>query len=306
MSTWVRGGLARGAHPDAGDARTSADGDGFEVRFSSYGLNLAVWFDSRVLDHARLDALLGVLPPGARRRSVETVDARFSAVWRTAAQSPIATAGFHLYVDDTFAGLGAPRNQMEHLLHILESRIHGYIATHARQHVFLHAGVVGWNGSALVLPGQSCSGKSTLVWELVQAGASYYSDEFAVIDAEGRVHPFPRRLTMRTEASDTGMRIDLERHVPPGDPSAAKLPIGLIAFTRHLDGASWTPVELAGTPALFALCEHALGMEHRPRRCLDTLQRVVSTTRVIRSDRGAARSAVWNLLDAMASSPRAT
>jgi hypothetical protein len=30
------------------------------------------------------------------------------------------------------------------------------------------------------------------VAELVRAGATYYSDEFAVLDSRGRVHPFPR------------------------------------------------------------------------------------------------------------------
>lgn len=284
------------------DVPTLADRDGIEIHFSSYGLNLAVWFDSRVLDYAQPEDLLSVLPPSARRRRSEPVDARFSAVWRTAEESPIGTTGFHLYVDDAFAGLGAPRNQLEHLLHILESRIHRYVAAHARQHVFLHAGVVGWNDSALVLPGHSGSGKSTLIWELVQAGASYYSDEYAVIDAQGLVRPFPRRLTMRDKASITGSRVDLGRHVPPGNLETIRLPIGLVAFMRYVDGASWQATELASTPALLALCEHALGLHHQPRRSIDTLRRVVSTTRVIQSDRGAARSAAWNVLEALASS----
>jgi hypothetical protein len=34
----------------------------------------------------------------------------------------------------------------------------------------------------------SYSGKTTLVSELIRAGATYYSDEYAVIDERGRVH----------------------------------------------------------------------------------------------------------------------
>ena len=65
------------------------------------------------------------------------------------------------------------------------------MAAETRERVFVHAGVVGWKGHAIVIPGRSRSGKTTLVAELVKAGAEYYSDEFAVLDAEGRVHPFP-------------------------------------------------------------------------------------------------------------------
>ncbi len=41
----------------------------------------------------------------------------------------------------------------------------------------------------------SFSGKTTLVRALVDAGAVYYSDEFAALDETGRVIPYARRLT---------------------------------------------------------------------------------------------------------------
>ena len=72
-----------------------------------------------------------------------------------------------------------------------------HVANYAPDRVFVHAGVVGWKGRALVLPGTSFAGKTTLVAELVRAGATYYSDEYAVVDEQGRVHPYPRDLQMR-------------------------------------------------------------------------------------------------------------
>ena len=63
--------------------------------------------------------------------------------------------------------------------------------------VFLHAGVIGWRDRAFVFPGPSFAGKSTLIAELVRAGATYYSDEYAVVDEDGRVHPYARALQMR-------------------------------------------------------------------------------------------------------------
>src|SRR5215213_192989 len=53
-----------------------------------------------------------------------------------------------------------------------------HFAEAARRKVFVHAGVVGWQGRAVVIPGRCFTGKTTLVAELVRAGATYYSDEY--------------------------------------------------------------------------------------------------------------------------------
>src|SRR5512132_3614681 len=81
----------------------------------------------------------------------------------------------------------------------LESDLRLFVAELARHRVFVHAGVVGWKGKAIVMPGRSFSGKSTLVAELVKAGATYYSDEYAVFDSRGRVHPFLKPLEIRAQ-----------------------------------------------------------------------------------------------------------
>src|SRR5205085_1489540 len=65
------------------------------------------------------------------------------------------------------------------------------------KHVFIHAGVVAWRGRAIILPGRTMTGKSTLVQALVAAGARYYSDEYAVLDGRGKVLPYPRRMSLR-------------------------------------------------------------------------------------------------------------
>ena len=72
------------------------------------------------------------------------------------------------------------------------------LATLAKELVFVHAGVVGWRNRALVIPGRSFSGKSTLVMALVEAGADYYSDEYAIFDLEGKVHPYWRLPKLRS------------------------------------------------------------------------------------------------------------
>ena len=48
-----------------------------------------------------------------------------------------------------------------------------------------------------MLPAPSFGGKTTLVAALVRAGAIYYSDEFAVLDEQGFVHPYAKPLSIR-------------------------------------------------------------------------------------------------------------
>ena len=65
----------------------------------------------------------------------------------------------------------------EFFFEMVESQIRITIAEFAVGKVFLHAGVVGWKGRAIVIPARSFSGKTALVAELVKKGALYYSDE---------------------------------------------------------------------------------------------------------------------------------
>ena len=65
--------------------------------------------------------------------------------------------------------------KLEAVLQAIESDLQLYVAENARRRVFIHAGVVAWKGKAILIPGRSFTGKTTLVAELVKAGASYYA-----------------------------------------------------------------------------------------------------------------------------------
>lgn len=63
---------------------------------------------------------------------------------------------------------------------------------------YLHAGVVAFGEHAIVLPGLSRAGKSTIVLALLRAGARLLSDELAIFDpATGRLLAFPRAIKVR-------------------------------------------------------------------------------------------------------------
>src|SRR5205085_12389371 len=116
----------------------------------------------------------------------------------------------------------------------------------ARRRPFVHAGVVGWNGRAIILPGKSMSGKSTLVAALVRAGATYYSDEYAVFDAQGRIHPYARPLSLRGEEGAPAKRCPAQEL--GGTPGNGPLRVGLVAAADYRPGASWRPRPLPAGP----------------------------------------------------------
>lgn len=136
----------------------------------------------------------------------------------------------------------------------------------------VHAGVVGHGGRAILLPGPTGAGKSTLVAELVRQGACYLSDEYALVDASGRVHPYPRPLLLRDGpatgrpvlATELGGRVAREplcarlilelRHAP--DVALGVRPVsqgdGLLLLLRN------TPQALVDQPWILAPLERAV------------------------------------------------
>ena len=84
----------------------------------------------------------------------------------------------------------------------LARRMDYYLGAYARDCAFLHAGIVCHEGRAILLPGISHAGKSTLTAALVRAGAQYVSDDIAVIDRAGRAYFLSRAINLREDVAD--------------------------------------------------------------------------------------------------------
>ncbi len=61
----------------------------------------------------------------------------------------------------------------------------------------LHAGVMERDGVGVVFPASPGSGKTTLCAGLLSRGWRFLSDEFALIDGEGMIHPYPKALCIK-------------------------------------------------------------------------------------------------------------
>lgn len=257
--------------------------------FSKHGVSVGV----RVLDPAILGDVMARVPVGARLGALRTTEYLYSIVTpRGPARAGVRRFDI-LYVDSLRVTRTTERDK---LLADVERHFEETLLVAATRRLYLHAGVVGWRGRALLLPGKSYSGKSTLVAELVRLGARYYSDEYAVLDGDGRVHPYPRPLKLRVAGEA------LERVVPPetlGAVGRRPLPVAMVALLRHRDGARLRPRPLAPGAAMLELLTHAPTARLRPRASITMLQPILRRARVVRGVRGEARAAAEQLLAAM-------
>jgi hypothetical protein len=185
--------------------------------------------------------------------------------------------------------------ELEAALEAFESDLRLYVAERARHRVFVHAGVVAWRGRAIVIPGRSFSGKSSLVAALVRAGATYYSDEYAVFDARGRVHPFPAALSLRGGDGERPTRHAAETL---GDgPGTRPLPVGLVAVSQYREGGRWRPRRLTAGQGVLALLANTVPARERPAAALATLQRALVAAPVLKGIRGEASEVADVLLE---------
>jgi len=179
---------------------------------------------------------------------------------------------------------------LDQIFDVFESDLHLHVAELARRRVFIHAGVVGWKGQAILMPGRSLSGKTTLVAELLRAGASFYSDEYAVLDLQGRVHPYPRALSIREEGSSKQTRRTPE--ALGAVVGARPLPVGLVVVSNYKVGAKWRPRSLSPGQGALALLDNTVSIRREPEKALPALTRAVSSAPVLTGVRGEAKETV--------------
>lgn len=243
--------------------------------------------DSRIgiqTDRAELlHAACAHLPPGASE-ATGTAD-----VWYTIADAEDGR-GAELRVGRRRL---ARAHDVSALLDDLESSLHVRMDRTARRCLFVHAGVVAVRGRVVLLPGRTMTGKTTLVDALVRAGATYYSDEYAVLDPQGRVRPYPKPLSMREPGRPRPRRVAVPASARPTDDA----PPGLIVVTQYRAAASWDPAPLSAGDALLALLANTVLVRRRPAFALDVLAAAVRGVPALHGERGDARAAAHAIIE---------
>ena len=228
-----------------------------EVGLEAFGVPLVIAAPREVVPR-----LKAIMPPGSKPREVEE--------------------GFHPFIlqpgpNGVYRVLTGEKSvsgssDLQIALEVLDSRLRGYISLHAPDHIFIHAGVVAHEGRAIVLPGRSFSGKTTLVAELVKAGATYYSDEFAVLDGEGLVHPYPKPLSIRSGGYS---QVDHAVDTLGGTVGDVPATVSVVAIAQYVPGTHWDPKRLSGGEAVLAMLSHTVPAQERPEQALPTIKRAI-------------------------------
>ena len=251
----------------------------------AYGVRVGVRAD----DSRIAAGLAQHLPPGAEQLEFCDGGRVYSLVTHDDnAEQPRGS----MYVDGR---LCARRVALPALLDAFEANVQLHVAEMAPERVFVHAGVVGYRGRAIVLPGRSFSGKTTLVAELVRAGAEYYSDEYAALDAAGAVHAYPRPLAVRRAGEPGVTKFDVG--ALGGRAGTAPLPVGLIMVSTFQPGAEWNPRRLSLGQGIQALLANTVPARRIPETVLTTLRQVVQMGPAMASPRGEASGVVRAILD---------
>ncbi len=253
-----------------------------EIAFEAFGVRVRV----EAGDPVAIDRVCGFLPPGWKpcdRDSVETV---YSVRADSVGTYCVARVGKTL----------AKNLPLAVAFDVLEHELRTVIALRAHGVIFVHAGVVAKEGRALLLPGPTFAGKTTLVVALVRAGATYYSDEYAVLDREGNVHPYARPLSIRSK------KLAHEPHPVEslgGTAGEAPAPLGAVVVTSYRPGAKWRPKRLSPGEALLSLLENTIPAQSRPQESLRVIARSVENAVLMEGERGEADVVAPLLLSAL-------
>lgn len=254
--------------------------------FRSYGVIIRLESDSEnLLDQAKLiaeKAFLGRLE--FIENCTEHADHTFAFGART-------DGGYYL-IDN--GELKPGFEDLPSLLTYFTGMLRVNVAAKATSVVFIHAGTVGWKGKALVMPGASHQGKTTLVAEMVRLGAEYFSDEYAVLDEGGLVHPFERNLSVREKGSSIVHEVPVSRL--GGKVAERPLPVGFLAITRYEPDFDWEPRIVTTGQGIIEIVPHVIPIRFNTEFSLKVLNTAFSRAIITISPRGEARQAAESIL----------
>ena len=266
----------------------------FDRLFVAYGVRIGLRVDCRrLLETFEQDPPATYLPFGWRAaQDHETAAPAAVHYVLLTGGSGNASLSYRLYAE---GNLVAEAHRLTDVIAALAAHAERVVAEHAPDHLFVHAGVVGWAGRAIVMPGASFAGKTTLVQAWLEAGATYYSDEFAVLDRAGRVHPFARPLSIRDRATGVTRRVPVVR--AGTSLGAMPLAVGLVLSTSYCAAARWQPRRLTAALALLALMRHTVAARGNPAHSMPILKQTVRGSLALAGRRGEARPLVSAILE---------
>jgi hypothetical protein len=248
------------------------------IAFESFGVPVALATNER----ESLDELRALVPPHATQCSPDSVQHRLLLRRTSAGNYDVRyeiREGAPLGEHDPLAWV-ATTVERSFALAMVDSYIHNTVALHSPGYVFVQGAVVAQGDRALVMPGKPLTGRTTLARALVEAGLQYVSDEYAVFDPDGYIHPYARPLDATTV-----------------DVVAGPLRVGAVVMTSYWPDTRWEPIRRSQGEGLLALMAHTVGGQERPDLTLTAIKNGLADASVIlEGRRGEASELVGSLL----------
>jgi hypothetical protein len=248
-------------------------------KFDAYGTRFELQSDEPIL----LEEAWPYLPLGWQATDNGAAEFSYSLLRPCVVEANPPDAAYELYAGSELIARTSDRIR---LLRVLAEHAELTTILHAQNRLFVHAGVVGWRGQAILVPGRSLAGKTTLVRALVEAGAAYYADEFAVLDRRGWVHPYALSLSIRS-ADGRADKTPIEQL--GGVRGVTPLPVGLIVVTHYIPRARWRPRPVPPSQAMLALMDNTVAARREPEYSMPILRETVLRAKTVKSKRGEAR-----------------
>ncbi|MBA2379039.1 MAG: hypothetical protein H0V76_05645 [Blastocatellia bacterium] len=198
-----------------------------------------------------------------------------------------------LFNDDTYSH---DSSSLDIVLELFVRLLRLFVAEFARDRVFVHAGVVEWKGKAIVIPANSGMGKTTLVVEFVKQGAVYFSDEYAIFDESGYVHPFTRDLSVRSPGKVWSEKNGVPVEHFGGTRGVDPIPVGLVVLTEYAESSVWQPELLSYGRGIIEMVQHTISLNAEPEFSLKVLKSALENAIILKCLRGDAREAAKNIL----------
>jgi len=262
------------------------------VAFRAYGLTVGI----RTNNPELIPEFERIIPADAKR----TDDPRVDILYSFLSAKPFGNQRRGLkrmnILYNSAALVGKSLDEQE-IVRALDTSLNAWLSEFSRRDLFVHAGVVEWEGRAIIIPGRSHTGKTSLVAALVKRGARYYSDEFAVITNRGRVRPFRNPLSIRSEGAARPTLIAAEDL--GGVTGKASIPVGLVLMTRYRDGARWKPRQLSSGEAVLAMLDNTISARRRPKAALARLGMIAENAVALRGDRGEADETAKQIIESL-------
>ena len=253
----------------------------------SYGVRIGI----RASNAGMLEQTVPFLPPQWNPAAPgRKLDVLYS--WVVGGELRPSVRAFHIMYEG--AGRIVRTLKPAELFEAFETRLRMAVALLSRRFVFIHAGAVGWGGRAVVIPGRTFTGKSALVEALVRAGAEYLSDEYALLDRRGRVHPFAKPISVRVHNSIRQEPLPVADF--GGRVAERPMKVGAILSTRYQEGAKSRFRAASPGQGILDLIANAVAARWAPSRVMAATCRAAAGATVLRGPRGEAAEAALRLL----------